>query len=99
MEKENSALEPGTPLQVQHFHVGQHVDIVQRSVDYGVTDIVTRFHKKSLGKLHYRSRKVGSLAGSGSTKQGTDGGNWFNELSVSSIQGFKLAVFRRYRDF
>ena len=82
MKKENSALEPGTQLQVQHFHVGQHVDIVQRSVDYGVTDIVTRFHKKSLGRLHYRARKVGSLGGTGSTKTGNEG-NWFNELSVS----------------
>ena len=98
MKKENSALEPGTPLQVQHFHVGQHVDIVQRSVDYGVTDIVTRFHKKSLGRLHYRSRKVGSLGGTGSTKTGNEG-NWFNELSVSSNFFYTNTVELKLTDF
>jgi len=86
---ENAALEPGTALQVQHFHVGQHVDIVQRSVDYGITDIVTRFHKKALSKHHYHARKVGSIAGAGSTKQDSSG-NWFNELSGRPLKGRRM---------
>ena len=43
---ENAQIEPGRELFVQHFHVGQYVDIVQRSVDYGEVDVVTRYHKK-----------------------------------------------------
>lgn len=38
---ENARLQPGTPLYVQHFHVGQYVDVVIRSVNYGYVDIVT----------------------------------------------------------
>ena len=38
---ENSRLQPGTPLYAQHFHVGQYVDVVIRSVDFGHVDIVT----------------------------------------------------------
>ena len=49
---ENARIEPGSELRVQHFHVGQYVDVVQRSVDFGLVDMVTRFHKK--GIYHFK---------------------------------------------
>lgn len=52
---ENARLQPGTPLHVQHFHVGQYVDVVLKSVDFGEVDVVTvsqRFFFLKIGNLN-----------------------------------------------
>merc|ERR1712131_63057 len=89
---ENARIEPGRQLHLQHFHVGQKVDIVQRSVDYGFQDVVTRFHKKEVRRAPHhermwkvRGRHVGGIAGRGNTRQGNP--NWFNELSGRPLKG------------
>jgi len=96
---ENARLQPGTPLHVQHFHVGQYVDVVLKSVDFGEVDVVTRYHKKQNGKspfyrkYHMRLspgrwgnyRKVGSAGARGNTKVNLP--NWYNEMSGRPLKG------------
>jgi len=96
---ENARLQPGTQLHVQHFHVGQYVDVMIRSVNFGHVDVVTRFHKRHVGKvtgrryhsrftqgsLHKGGRRVGSLAGRGNAKMNEP--NWFNEMSGRPLRG------------
>jgi len=100
---ENARLQPGTPLHVQHFHVGQYIDIVIRSVNFGWVDVVTRFHKRHVGKVRgrpyhsrltdgfkrKRGRLTGSIAGRGNTAMNIP--NWYNELSGRPLAGRRNA--------
>ena len=57
---ENARLQPGTPLHVQHFHVGQYIDIVIRSVNFGHVDVVTvSFNRLYLALKYSVSVKLG----------------------------------------
>lgn len=68
---ENARLKPGTPLYATHFRVGQHVDLVAKTVGYGFAGVMQRFHMKGgpashgatkwhrrLGSLHNRSGTI-----------------------------------------
>lgn len=66
----NAAVEPGTPLSVMHFRVGDYVDVQGKTIDHGFQGVIKRWGMKGMPKSHgvtKAHRKMGST-GAGRTK-------------------------------
>lgn len=62
---ENARLKPGTPICVNHYRVGQHVDLVAKSIGYGFAGVMQRWHMAGGPAEHGATkwhRRLGSLA-------------------------------------
>jgi len=64
----DAAVEPGTPLNVNHFRVGDYVDCQSRTRDWGFQGVMKRHGMKGLPATHgvtKSHRKMGSSGGGG----------------------------------
>ncbi|KAI8746504.1 39S ribosomal protein L3, mitochondrial-like [Biomphalaria glabrata] len=64
----NAACQPGTPLSVNHFKVGEYVDIQGRTRDWGFQGVCKRWGMKGMPASHgvtKSHRKMGSTGGGG----------------------------------
>ncbi|XP_067651670.1 large ribosomal subunit protein uL3m-like [Haliotis asinina] len=65
---ENAKVQPGTPLNVMHFRVGDYVDCQAKTVDHGFQGVVKRWGFKGQSKSHgvtKAHRRMGSIGGGG----------------------------------
>ncbi|CAL1540093.1 unnamed protein product [Lymnaea stagnalis] len=64
----DAAVQPGTPLCVNHFRVGDYVDVQGRTRDWGFQGVIKRWHMKGMPASHgvtKSHRKMGSTGGGG----------------------------------
>ncbi|XP_041376031.1 39S ribosomal protein L3, mitochondrial-like [Gigantopelta aegis] len=65
---DNAKIQPGTPLNVMHFRVGDFVDCQAKTIDYGFQGVVKRWGMKGMGASHgvtKAHRKMGATGGGG----------------------------------
>jgi len=55
---EDAMLPPGTPLSVQHFKIGQYVDVFGKTIDRNFQGVVTRWGFKGDGSKHHGATKA-----------------------------------------
>ncbi|XP_050399033.1 39S ribosomal protein L3, mitochondrial [Patella vulgata] len=63
---ENAAVQPGTPLNVMHYRVGDVVDCSAKTIDHGFQGVVKRWGMKGMPKSHgvtKTHRRMGTTAG------------------------------------
>ncbi|KAL7053704.1 hypothetical protein AAHC03_026894 [Spirometra sp. Aus1] len=64
----DAALDPGTPIYMQHFRIGDYVDVTARTINRGFQGVIERWGMSGGPALHGSTkfhRRVGSLAGAG----------------------------------
>lgn len=83
----DAAIQPGTPLSVNHFRVGDYVDCSGKSIDWGFQGVKKRWGMKGMGrthgvtKAHNKPGSTGSGRKHGGVKPGKKlpghmGGDW-----------------------
>uniref|UniRef100_A0A183SZK1 Large ribosomal subunit protein uL3m n=1 Tax=Schistocephalus solidus TaxID=70667 RepID=A0A183SZK1_SCHSO len=64
----DAALDPGTPIYMQHFRIGDYVDVTARTINRGFQGVIERWGMSGGPAIHGSTkfhRRVGSLAGAG----------------------------------
>ncbi|VUZ52486.1 unnamed protein product [Hymenolepis diminuta] len=64
----DAALEPGTPLTINHFRVGDYIDVTARTINRGFQGVIERWGMSGGPAAHGSTkfhRRIGSLAGAG----------------------------------
>uniref|UniRef100_A0A0R3WCH0 Histone H2A n=1 Tax=Taenia asiatica TaxID=60517 RepID=A0A0R3WCH0_TAEAS len=64
----DAALEPGTPITINHFRVGDYVDVTARTINRGFQGVIERWGMSGGPAAHGSTkfhRRIGSLAGGG----------------------------------
>ncbi|XP_076469862.1 large ribosomal subunit protein uL3m-like [Babylonia areolata] len=64
----DAAIQPGTPLSVMHYRVGDYVDVQAKTIDHGFQGVVKRWGMKGMPASHgvtKAHRKMGSTGGGG----------------------------------
>ncbi|BFZ13453.1 hypothetical protein BsWGS_16492 [Bradybaena similaris] len=84
----DAAVQPGTPLCVNHFRVGDYVDVQSRTRDWGFQGVMKRWGMKGMPASHgvtKAHRKMGSTGGGGDK-----GGIWRGK-KMPGIMGNRLS--------
>uniref|UniRef100_A0A5K3F4T9 Large ribosomal subunit protein uL3m n=1 Tax=Mesocestoides corti TaxID=53468 RepID=A0A5K3F4T9_MESCO len=64
----DAALEPGTPITINHFRVGDYIDVTARTINRGFQGVIERWGMSGGPAAHGSTkfhRRLGSLAGGG----------------------------------
>ncbi|VDO03915.1 unnamed protein product [Rodentolepis nana] len=68
MVSPDAALDPGTPLTINHFRVGDYIDVTARTINRGFQGVIERWGMSGGPAAHGSTkfhRRIGSLAGAG----------------------------------
>jgi len=89
-----AALPPGTPLYASHFQVGQHVDIVAKTIDRGFQGVMKRWGFHGMPATHgvTKSHRRG-----GNTGKGGEKGRIWPGTKVPGHMGNQQVVQRAYK--